>query len=408
MRKPYSKKALKFVAVALPLLCVTTVSSAQTLYSNNFEGHGTGSKWLGVNTSKVIQDPTKKKGGKVLEIIVPKGGSRGITKKIALSKKVESACLTYDIFFTNGFEFKRGKLPGLEGGSGNSGCASAKNGFSNRFIFQPGGKIDQYQYFPDKRTRCGTPTNVGKVTTGKWYTFKTCITLGTPGKNNGTWESWIDGKGIGKRSIKWRNSNSLKISHLMFHTFYSNSKPGKQVKVLYDNVKVTAGGSGGGGGGSNTGGGDSGGSNGSGSSGSKSKGLRYEYYEGKWSKLPNFNKLKAKKSGNVGNFSLSPKRRKDYFAMRFKGYVDIKKNGRHTFYVKSDEGSKLFINGKQVVNNDGKHSARERSGSITLKKGLQKIEVHYFEYKGGETLAVKYKGPGFGKRSISNKDLYRD
>lgn len=137
-----------------------------------------------------------------------------------------------------------------------------------------------------------------------------------------------------------------------------------------------------------------------------SQGLAYKYYEGNWTMLPNFNAMQAKKTGNISNFSISPRNRNDYFGFSFQGYIKISTAGTYTFYTKSDDGSKLYISGKQVVNNDALHGFRERSGSIYLTAGSHPIKVTYFERTGtGENLVVSYQGPGVSKRTIPDAVL---
>jgi len=140
--------------------------------------------------------------------------------------------------------------------------------------------------------------------------------------------------------------------------------------------------------------------------GDESNGLAYKYYEGSWDKLPDFSKLNVVKEGTVSNFNLSSRNRNDKFGFRFDGYIEITKAGEYTFYTTSDDGSKLFINGKQIVDNNGLHASQERSGKITLSAGYHKIKVKYFEKSGQETLAVKYAGPGISKQSIPNGKLF--
>nr|WKN39054.1 PA14 domain-containing protein [Tunicatimonas sp. TK19036] len=135
-------------------------------------------------------------------------------------------------------------------------------------------------------------------------------------------------------------------------------------------------------------------------------GLAYRYYEGNWSKLPAFSELSPIKKGTVANFSLSPKKRSDKFGFRFDGYIEISKAGTYTFYTSSDDGSTLEINGRQIVNNDGLHAPRERSGKVTLSKGYHAIRVRFFENSSGETLVVKYAGPGMSKQNIPSSKLY--
>ncbi len=135
-------------------------------------------------------------------------------------------------------------------------------------------------------------------------------------------------------------------------------------------------------------------------------GLSYSYYEGKWSQLPDFSGLEPKKQGTIGGFSLEPRLRQDFFAFVYEGYIRISASGTYTFYVNSDDGSQLFINGKMIVDNDGGHSARERSGSVYLSAGDHPIKVSYFEGWGDNVLEVSYQGPGIAKQAIPGEKLY--
>ena len=140
---------------------------------------------------------------------------------------------------------------------------------------------------------------------------------------------------------------------------------------------------------------------------SENTGLRFQYYEGDWNMLPNFTGLQAVKEGDIENFTLSPREQDSYFAMRFTGYVDITTAGTYTFFTASDDGSKLYINGEEIVNNDGTHGKQERSGQVNLTAGKHAIEVTYFEKWGGETLEVMYEGPGISKQFIPSEVLSR-
>lgn len=137
-------------------------------------------------------------------------------------------------------------------------------------------------------------------------------------------------------------------------------------------------------------------------------GLRYKYYEGRWGQLPNFSSLSVIKSGTLSNFSLSPARTDRYFGFVYTGYIKVDQSGSYTFYTTSDDGSKLYINDKQIVDNDRVHAPQERSGSVSLSVGYHKIEVRYFENAYGEELKVSYQGPGVSKRAIPNSVLFTD
>ncbi len=143
------------------------------------------------------------------------------------------------------------------------------------------------------------------------------------------------------------------------------------------------------------------------SAGGGTQGLNYQYYEGTFSVLPNFGGLSTVKTGTVDNFDLTPRNRNDQFAFRYTGNINIATAGAYTFFTTSDDGSKLYINGTQVVNNDGLHGMQEASGNITLAAGSQTIEVTFFENGGGEGLEVRYSGPGISKQLIPNSVLSR-
>ncbi|MCK5209796.1 MAG: chitobiase/beta-hexosaminidase C-terminal domain-containing protein, partial [Cyclobacteriaceae bacterium] len=131
-------------------------------------------------------------------------------------------------------------------------------------------------------------------------------------------------------------------------------------------------------------------------------GLTYTYYEGKWMQLPDFDKQQAVKSDKVFQFSLENINPKvDEFGIVYSGFINIKEEGNYTFFVASNDGSKLFINKKLVVDNDGPHGAgEEKIGEIRLTEGIHPIKLNYFQAGGGLFLKVSYSGPSISKREI--------
>ncbi|WP_179131053.1 putative Ig domain-containing protein [Candidatus Entotheonella palauensis] len=136
-------------------------------------------------------------------------------------------------------------------------------------------------------------------------------------------------------------------------------------------------------------------------------GLTYEYFEGNWDNLPDFDALTPVHIGIVDDFNLSPREQEDFYGFRFRGMVDIETGGTYTFYTNSDDGSQLLINGTLVVDNDGLHPPVEQSDTINLSAGLHDIEVTFFEKQGGATLVVSYAGPGVVKQVIPAAVLFQ-
>jgi len=72
------------------------------------------------------------------------------------------------------------------------------------------------------------------------------------------------------------------------------------------------------------------------------------------------------------------------------GVVTVREEGIHTFCVASNDGSKLFVARKEVVDNDGIHALQKRCGEVALGKGSHSFELKYFQDGGGTALAVTH------------------
>jgi len=130
-------------------------------------------------------------------------------------------------------------------------------------------------------------------------------------------------------------------------------------------------------------------------------GLAYAYYEGEFDILLDFGVLEPVAEGRAKGFDRDVRQRTEHYALRFNGYIEVPRDGIYTFYLKSDDGARLYIGDRVVVDNDGVHGALEKSGVLALRAGLHPVTVTYFELTGGEALEVMYEGPGVAKRWIS-------
>lgn len=124
------------------------------------------------------------------------------------------------------------------------------------------------------------------------------------------------------------------------------------------------------------------------------RGLRYRYYEGKCKHTDEILNQRLVSSGLATNLSLSLAQREDHYGLIFDGYIMIPEDGVYTFQTKSDDGSRLLVDGEVVVNNDGSHASITASGRIALKQGLHRIELRYFEDYEGEELSWQWTLPG--------------
>jgi len=137
-------------------------------------------------------------------------------------------------------------------------------------------------------------------------------------------------------------------------------------------------------------------------------GLVVDYYEqdGSWRELPNFELLTPTNSTVASGVDLTVAPSDENFGLRFRGYLSVLEDGVYGFHLTSDDGSRLFIDGTQVVDNDGIHGARERSGYTALASGLHPVELVFFQGRGGVDLTFEYDGPGFEKREVEGEVLF--
>jgi hexosaminidase len=88
------------------------------------------------------------------------------------------------------------------------------------------------------------------------------------------------------------------------------------------------------------------------------------------------------------------------FGITYKGYIDVPADGIYSFYLTCDDGGVLNIGPDVVVNNDGNHSAQERSGQIALKMGAHPFKLDFIEGGGGFTLKLKYSVNGSAPQDV--------
>jgi len=136
-------------------------------------------------------------------------------------------------------------------------------------------------------------------------------------------------------------------------------------------------------------------------------GIMYKYFEpsGKID-INSVNNNPLVTTGIITSFTLAKKNRPDKFAFEFAGYIKIDKDGIYSFFTNSDDGSMLYIDDEEVVNNDGDHGNVEKSGTAALKKGFHKLKVLYFDSGGGNSLKVSMQPEGGAKQEIPASSLF--
>lgn len=136
-----------------------------------------------------------------------------------------------------------------------------------------------------------------------------------------------------------------------------------------------------------------------GQTGARAPGLTLRVYQidGGVSAIP---ELKADEAPNVlktisaldvesGAFGVA-----DNFVSRVDGFLKIDAPGEYAFQLISDDGSRLSIHGRVVIDHDGPHGPTPKEGAANLTPGEHALRVDHFEGAGGEELRVLWKPPG--------------
>lgn len=90
----------------------------------------------------------------------------------------------------------------------------------------------------------------------------------------------------------------------------------------------------------------------------------------------------------------------DGFAVRFTGEFTVDRPGEYAFYLTSDDGSRLLIDGQQVIDNDRPQAATEEVGLIALDPGTHNLEVLYFDVREQAVIDLDWSGPGFDRTQM--------
>ena len=70
----------------------------------------------------------------------------------------------------------------------------------------------------------------------------------------------------------------------------------------------------------------------------------------------------------------------EWFAIQYKGKFHFKRQkGVYKFRLLSDDGAKLYIDKKLVIDNDGIHGPSSKTGTVTLNSGTHHFRLDYFQ-----------------------------
>jgi hypothetical protein len=135
-------------------------------------------------------------------------------------------------------------------------------------------------------------------------------------------------------------------------------------------------------------------------------GLEFDYFERFFVQATDMDLVRPLSSSITPDFNFSMARIPNYFGLDFKGFIKVPEDGIYTFYLASNDGSYLYLDGKELIENDGNHATAEEPANVALKAGYHAIEVKYMQCGGGKSLKVSWEGPGIPKQEIPSAVLF--
>ncbi|MHC4432874.1 MAG: PA14 domain-containing protein [Planctomycetota bacterium] len=96
----------------------------------------------------------------------------------------------------------------------------------------------------------------------------------------------------------------------------------------------------------------------------------------------------------------------DNFSVRWTGEVEAAFSETYTFYTNSDDGVRLWVDGRRLVNNWTDHSNTEDSGTIDLLAGrTYSLVMELYEAEGGALGQLRWESPSTAKQLIPQAAL---
>ncbi len=94
------------------------------------------------------------------------------------------------------------------------------------------------------------------------------------------------------------------------------------------------------------------------------------------------------------------------FAVRWTGRLAVDYSEEYTFYLESDESTKLWVNGQLVIDDATDHTIREASGTIQLQANQKyDIKIEYSENTGDAQVKVSWSSASQPKQVIPQSRL---
>jgi hypothetical protein len=141
--------------------------------------------------------------------------------------------------------------------------------------------------------------------------------------------------------------------------------------------------------------------------GTEINGLSGEYFNNADFTAPVFTRVDTKVDNNWGTTAPDPRMDPTTFSVRWSGKVQPRYSETYTFYTRSDDGVRLWVNGQLLIDNWSDHANTLDQASITLVAG-QKYDVKLEYYQGGwdALISLLWSSPSLPQEVIPTGALF--
>jgi len=108
---------------------------------------------------------------------------------------------------------------------------------------------------------------------------------------------------------------------------------------------------------------------------------------------PAFYRIDPQIAYDYNDGKCDPRLASEYFCIVWTATLDVPADGDYTFYLSTDDGSRLFIDEEQVIDHWGHHGKEEKSATVRLNKGPHALKVQYYEEDGWAAAHLEWSGP---------------
>lgn len=136
-------------------------------------------------------------------------------------------------------------------------------------------------------------------------------------------------------------------------------------------------------------------------------GLQGQYFNSKILSEPKLTRIDPTIDWDWADKSPDPSINPDYFSAKWTGKIEPRYTDNYTFYLTSDNGCRLWLDGKLLIDewNDKDHITY--TGKISMKAGRKyDIQVDFYEATGDASVRLEWECRGQGRQVIPKSQLY--